>query len=440
MKKISLKYNLLPVLLLVLFVFLQVRLAGADEVPAKNYFGKYVSADGNGGVVESLERVDLVNKDISKLNPQHIYVDDRGMPLAFFNEKGQTISKDDMLQGSRQRMEREQQMGGSGTFFKDGYVRDSDYYGRLTGYNPNNNNPGDDSVYKGRNTAQSPNVVQSQGKLEVSGPSSPSVGTGLLPTPKTLSGETVGLSGGTPIDPSKLSADSIPDGFVLMNGALVKDPVIREKAVMPKEQWPADRMEKSWQSNAEGLLKVREQAKVDGRELTTDELRLAACRLDIQNRVYVNPNIKLTPEEIEKEATKQVQEWKRDNLYMLSDGKIAGFGPGGVEGWVQEQRENREKFIRETRASVEKMAKGVTPGLTPEGKEREDKVRAETLKNQADFEKSMREDSEKKIVQLLKDTGVADPGRSNSTVSKPALVAYALPKMLVSYEKASDKK
>ncbi len=270
-------------------------------------------------------------------------------------------------------------------------------------------------IYGASNPTQSWNGTQTQNITQSSGVSAgPTGGTSLLPTPKTLNGETVGLSGFTP-------ASTTP-------------------TEVPKEEWPTDRIEKARQINAEGLAKFKEHAKTEGRELTTDEIRLAACRLDIQNRVYSNPSLKKpTPEEIEKEALKQVEEWKRENRYMLPDGNVASFGPGGIAGWVQSEREFREKFLQETHATAERLSKGVVQGLTAEQHAWEEKARLGTLKTQAELEKSMREESEKKIAQMLKDTGVADPGVYHSTVSKPSPVTYAPPKTLVSYEKDKAK-
>ena len=193
----------------------------ASAAESKTYFGKY-EAINESGVIESVERRDLASVDISGVNPQHVYVDDRGVPLAFFNEKGQTISKEEMLEGSHQRAEREAQRGSSGAFFKDGYVRDSDYYGRLSGYQPKA--PTD----QGSIAAEQTLPIQTQPEItpqEIVS-SAPSFGTNLLPTPKTLGGEPVGLSGIKPVEPQKPS--QIPDGFILVDGKLVEGAKVKK--------------------------------------------------------------------------------------------------------------------------------------------------------------------------------------------------------------------
>ena len=167
------------------------------------------------------------------------------------------------------------------------------------------------TTYGGQNTTQSLNGTQSQDTS----------GTALLPSP---------------IEPGNLTETVIPDGYVLVNGALVKEgdnqkPSTQEKTEGPKEEWPAERMEKARQNIAEGLAKYKEQIQAEGRQVSDDEARLAAARLAVQNRVYFNPNLKPTAEENEKDAIKLTQEWKRDNTYMMSDGNTMSFGPGGVD-------------------------------------------------------------------------------------------------------------
>lgn len=188
---------------------------------------------------------------------------------------------------------------------------------------------------------------QSQAASQVSGSSGPVVGMALMPTPKTASGGTIGLSG-VPALPSDVIINGIPDGYLLVNGNLVKETSgqninAQENNEATKDVWPADRIEKSHQDIAVGLAKYKQQAQTEGRKISADEGFLVAARLEVENRVYTNPKYKPTLAEQEAEALRVVEEWKRDNIYMMADGTTRAFGPdSGPGGWGQGEGEARE--------------------------------------------------------------------------------------------------